>query len=393
MRRALVAAGALLAALVPAGTALADGTAVTPESQYTSPAQSPGIIGGKPATVAAHPYVIVGTREGGPRPQGASCTGSVAAPRKIVIAAHCADAEGKKRFLYGLDNFGDATGGTWLEVVEYKKHPNYTSFQNGWDVAVVTVDRDIPVPAGYRYPRIAGSADTGLVTVGTTTHFAGYGRVALDENYSSELKQADFPIVDPSGCRGFLPSFDERYHLCTGYSDGHDGICQGDSGGGLLVNGVIVGVASFVRTGCNSYGGFGKLAGPMGDWAINEVGQTPTPTCSPVTSGTDVAIPDKGEAVNGELTVSGCAGSATATAKVEVHIVHTWRGDLVIDLLAPDGTAYPLKGSSPGDGAANVDTTYTVNLSAETANGTWRLRIRDVYSFDTGRLDAWTLTP
>ena len=49
---------------------------------------------------------------------------------------------------------------------------------------------------------------------------------------------------------------------------------------------------------------------------------------------------------------------------VAVNIVHTYRGDLVIDLVAPDGTAYRLKNSSYFDGADNVNATYTVNLSA-----------------------------
>jgi hypothetical protein len=316
----------------------------------------------------------------------------VVAPRKVLIAAHCADAAGEKRFLYGLDNYSDDTGGFWAEVVTYKKHPNYTDFTTGWDVAVVTLDRDVPVPTGYRYPRIAGSGDTDLVRVGTNGLFVGYGRVEVDENYSSELRKTTLPVVDGSGCRSYMPSFDDRYHLCTGYADGRTGICQGDSGGGLLVSGVLVGVASFVRIGCNSYSGFGKLTGPMGDWAIQEVGQTPPPTCPAVSNGTDVSIPDKGSAVTSEVTVSGCDGNASATSTVEVHIKHSWRGDLVIDLVAPDGSVYSLKKSSPGDGATNLDATYSVDLSGEAANGTWKARVQDVYSYDTGYLDTWTLT-
>jgi subtilisin-like proprotein convertase family protein len=77
---------------------------------------------------------------------------------------------------------------------------------------------------------------------------------------------------------------------------------------------------------------------------------------------------------------------------VEVHIVHSYRGDLVVDLLAPDGSVYPLKTSSSSDGAANVDATYTRNLSGEAANGTWRLRVQDVFAQDVGYVDSWTLT-
>ncbi|MBV7700161.1 M28 family metallopeptidase [Streptomyces sp. TRM70350] len=107
---------------------------------------------------------------------------------------------------------------------------------------------------------------------------------------------------------------------------------------------------------------------------------------------TDVAIPDNAAAVTSALTVSGRTGNAPAALRVGVDIKHTWRGDLVLDLLAPDGTAYRLKNSSSSDSADNVITTYTVDASNETANGTWRLRVQDVAAQDTGYIDSWKLT-
>jgi serine protease len=77
---------------------------------------------------------------------------------------------------------------------------------------------------------------------------------------------------------------------------------------------------------------------------------------------------------------------------VGVDITHTYRGDLVIDLVAPDGSTYRLKSSSSSDSADNVLTTYTVNASAEVANGTWKLRVQDVAAQDTGRINSWKLT-
>jgi len=115
-------------------------------------------------------------------------------------------------------------------------------------------------------------------------------------------------------------------------------------------------------------------------------------TCTAQTNGADVSIPDAGAAVTSTITMSGCSGNASATAKVEVHIKHTWRGDLVIDLVAPDGTAYRLKNSSSSDSADNVDATYTVNLSSEVRNGAWKLKVQDVARYDTGNIDTWTLT-
>jgi Zn-dependent metalloprotease len=108
-------------------------------------------------------------------------------------------------------------------------------------------------------------------------------------------------------------------------------------------------------------------------------------------SGTNVNIPDYGSAVTSSLTVSGRAGKAPSNLKVGVDIVHTWRGDLRIDLIAPDGTAYLLK-SSGYDPAEDVHETYTVDASSETANGTWKLRVQDQGRQDTGYIDAWRLT-
>jgi Zn-dependent metalloprotease len=109
-------------------------------------------------------------------------------------------------------------------------------------------------------------------------------------------------------------------------------------------------------------------------------------------NGTDVAVPDAGAAVFSNITIAGCSRAPSASSSVAVNIVHTFRGDLVVDLVAPDGSTYRLKNSSTTDSADNVNTTYSVNLSGEAANGTWRLKVQDIFSQDTGFINTWTLT-
>ncbi len=109
------------------------------------------------------------------------------------------------------------------------------------------------------------------------------------------------------------------------------------------------------------------------------------------TSTSATAIPDNGSAIESSLAVSGRSGNAPSALQVGVDITHTYRGDLVIDLVAPDGTSYRLKSSS-SDSADDVSTTYTVNASSETANGTWKLRVQDTAAQDTGTLNSWKLT-
>ncbi|GLZ28308.1 hypothetical protein Lesp02_04980 [Lentzea sp. NBRC 105346] len=95
--------------------------------------------------------------------------------------------------------------------------------------------------------------------------------------------------------------------------------------------------------------------------------------------------------IESPVTVAGVTGNAPATLKVGVDIKHTYRGDLRIDLVAPDGTTYLLKNYATGDGADNVLQTFTVDASSEVANGTWKLRVKDNYAQDTGFLDKWSL--
>ncbi|MFF0485362.1 S8 family serine peptidase [Streptomyces sp. NPDC004435] len=109
------------------------------------------------------------------------------------------------------------------------------------------------------------------------------------------------------------------------------------------------------------------------------------------TNADNVTISDN-TTVSSSIAVTGRTGNAPAALKVAVDIKHTWRGDLVVDLVAPDGTVRNLKASSSSDSADNVLATYTVDASSEVANGTWKLQVRDVATGDTGYIDSWSLT-
>ncbi|QTR03840.1 S8 family peptidase, partial [Saccharothrix algeriensis] len=103
--------------------------------------------------------------------------------------------------------------------------------------------------------------------------------------------------------------------------------------------------------------------------------------CDPATNDTDVAIGDNSD-VSSTIDLK-CTGSASATTQVTVNIVHTYIGDLVVDLVAPDGTVYNLHNRSGGS-ADNINRTFTVNASSEAAAGAWKLRVRDLATIDTG---------
>ena len=110
------------------------------------------------------------------------------------------------------------------------------------------------------------------------------------------------------------------------------------------------------------------------------------------TNGTDVNIPDNNTTgVYSNIAVSGRTGNAPSNAQVAVNIVHPYKGDLIVDVVAPDGSVYNVHNRTGGS-ADNINQTFTVNLSSEALNGTWRLRARDRASSDTGYINSWSIT-
>ena len=95
--------------------------------------------------------------------------------------------------------------------------------------------------------------------------------------------------------------------------------------------------------------------------------------------------------VDSPITVSGRTGNAPSTASVSVNIVHTYQGDLKVDLVAPDGSLYNIHNRT-GSSADNVVKTVTLNLSTELLNGTWKLRVNDNGAGDVGYINSWSVT-
>ncbi|MFF6789236.1 aminopeptidase S [Streptomyces filamentosus] len=126
-------------------------------------------------------------------------------------------------------------------------------------------------------------------------------------------------------------------------------------------------------------------------WTLSATGTTP-PTGTVFENTADVTIPDSpGAAVTSTVNVTGITGNAPSNLSVGVNIVHTYIGDLVVDLVAPDGTVYNLHNRSGGS-ADNIVQTYTVNASSEVANGAWKLRAQDKAGADTGYISNFKLT-
>ena len=108
------------------------------------------------------------------------------------------------------------------------------------------------------------------------------------------------------------------------------------------------------------------------------------------TNSADYTISDNAT-VESPITVSGRTGNGQASTPVAVNIVHTYIGDLKVDLVAPDGSIYVLHNRAGGS-ADNINQTFNVNLSGEALNGTWKLRVNDNAANDVGYINSWSIT-
>jgi Zn-dependent metalloprotease len=113
-------------------------------------------------------------------------------------------------------------------------------------------------------------------------------------------------------------------------------------------------------------------------------------TAQTYSNSTDYAISDR-KTTTSSIAVSGRSGNAGSAVPVNVNIVHTYIGDLRVRLIAPDGSYYTLSNYAGGS-ADNIVKTYTVNLSSETINGTWKLEVYDNASGDIGYINSWSIT-
>ncbi|MFI9383477.1 protease pro-enzyme activation domain-containing protein [Kutzneria sp. NPDC052558] len=324
-------------------------TAAAPSGGST-PAANPDVINGQPTTLAKYPFIISEMRTGGVRPQEQSCTGSVVAPRTVLIAAHCKFAQGDPKYLvYGRDDLADTSKGARIEIAEFRIHPDYTpqsdeGFRNGNDVAVIFTKTDIPTPAGMAYPKIATSADT--LPLGTQGTAIGYGKTdANDANKNTKLREVVLPTVDGQKCSAIDSSaFKPDYMFCDGYGDGSKGLCQGDSGGPYYYNGKIYGVFSWLRTDCASYNAHGRLWGSMGDWANAQIGDTP---------------PGNGDIA---LSASGLPSGATATFDpASVNAGGSSKLTIATSASTPAGT-YQVTVTGK-NATASHDTTFTLTVT------------------------------
>jgi subtilisin-like proprotein convertase family protein len=110
----------------------------------------------------------------------------------------------------------------------------------------------------------------------------------------------------------------------------------------------------------------------------------------------NLLIPDnKPEGVSSEINISQIG--RVKSIKVSIDIIHTFIGDLQVELEAPSGKKAMLH-DKKGGSTIDIKETYfsdsvqtLADLEGEFVNGNWALHIKDLALNDTGRLNWWKI--
>jgi zinc metalloprotease ZmpA len=135
--------------------------------------------------------------------------------------------------------------------------------------------------------------------------------------------------------------------------------------------------------------------------AVSVPAQSGDPTCGVTVPGcingtfnsTDVpkTIPDNN--ATGITSVLPVAGNgAVGSLSLSLNITHRFRGNLVVTLIAPDGTSFIVR-NRQGGSADNIiiNNMPITTFNGRTAAGTWRLQVQDRAAANVGRLNSWSL--
>jgi choice-of-anchor B domain-containing protein len=134
--------------------------------------------------------------------------------------------------------------------------------------------------------------------------------------------------------------------------------------------------------------------GEVEDYTVNIVDDgTPPPPPPPTETFENTnsfSIPDNNTTgVSSPISVTRSGESGTVS--VTVNITHTYKGDLIVDLIHPDSTVYNLHNRTGGS-ANNINETYSVAVGTKDSAGAWELRVSDRARVDIGTIDSWSIT-
>ncbi|KAH8283481.1 hypothetical protein KR018_003617, partial [Drosophila ironensis] len=212
----------------------------------------PHIVGGDEADIADYPYQVSVRLETYMLLH--ICGGSIFAPRVVMTAAHCIKGRYASyiRIVAGQNSIADLEE-QGVKVSKLIPHAGYNKKTYVNDIGLIITREDLVYSATVQPIAVALEAPPS----GAHAVVSGWGkRTEEDEALPALLRAVELAIVDRGTCGAQYLTKDytvTEEMLCAGYLEGGKDTCNGDSGGPLTVDGVLVGIVSW-GVGCGREG-------------------------------------------------------------------------------------------------------------------------------------------
>ncbi|KAF9363749.1 Kallikrein 1- peptidase b1 [Mortierella sp. NVP85] len=172
------------------------------------------ILGGKPVGETEIPFIAEMRNKRSP------CSGFVIHPRVIMTG-----------WVYGSVHKGKGEGADWAEFLQ---HPGYNGTSKH-DIGLVFLEKNVSVK-----PANIMTAAQSYPKTGSKVVAAGYGVIKNkgpdgDPVYPDILHKVELNIASKTTCKKNYPAFLGEYQFCTDYAPVGRAVCNGDSGGPVMV--------------------------------------------------------------------------------------------------------------------------------------------------------------
>uniref|UniRef100_A0A182Q2F9 Peptidase S1 domain-containing protein n=1 Tax=Anopheles farauti TaxID=69004 RepID=A0A182Q2F9_9DIPT len=175
------------------------------------------------------------------------CSGVLISPRHVLTAAVCISGSNILTVLLGASDMTRVE--EFIGVTNILSHPNYSSFFNRDDIAILTLAHDAPIRDTIRPVELPRFSQAGMDFNSWAATTAGWGNTGRRDNEPIPIQTLQFAtdsVTSNFRC-GLSHTFIRDTHICTSTDNG--GACNGDEGGPVTVTEsgrtFLVGIHSF----------------------------------------------------------------------------------------------------------------------------------------------------